>query len=90
LIAGIYHEWVDEVISESNHTEDMLPFSLVKEYEQLDALGLKIEANNLLVPVPIRIIHFMKERIDMNSDPWIIKVPYSNEKGLNLQVGIGE
>jgi hypothetical protein len=29
LIAGIYQDWVDEVITESNYTEDMLPLSLV-------------------------------------------------------------
>jgi hypothetical protein len=79
LTAGIYHDWVEDVISELNGTEDMLPISLHKEYEQLNAMGLKIAANNLLVPIPIRIIRFMKENIDMNSDPWIINVPYSKE-----------
>ena len=50
-------------------TKDMLPMSLLQEYEDLESSGLKVEANNLLVPVPLRVTHYMKEVIDMTRDP---------------------
>ena len=68
----------------------MLPISLLQQYEQLEKIGLRIEADSLLVPVPIRVIHYMKKLIDMTEEPWIIRVPYSERKGLSLHTDARE
>jgi len=85
LVCGIHHDWVDDLMEGSDDTTiDMLPISLAGEYENLIATGLRIEADNLLVPVPIRVLNYMKKNIDIKHDPWIIHVPYSEERGLIL------
>lgn len=39
-----------------------------------------IDANNLFVPIPILIIHFMIKRNNTNSYTWIINVLYSKKE----------
>lgn len=71
---------------ESDGTIDRLPISLLQQYEQLDKMGLKIEVDNLLVPVPVRVMHYMNEVIDRTHEPWIINMPYSVTNGLSLDM----
>jgi hypothetical protein len=66
---------------------DLLPESLVNEYNMLKGQGLKIEADNLLVPIgKWRIGYLIKEGyIDKSQDPWILmKCHYSTEAGLEI------
>jgi hypothetical protein len=51
LVAGTNQNRIDEVIDEKEGSIDLLPEPLVNEYTMLKNEGLKIEANNLLVPV---------------------------------------
>jgi CRISPR-associated endonuclease/helicase Cas3 len=90
LIAGTHHKWVDEVIAESDGTEEVLPVSLLGEYQRLDSDKLSIEANNLFVPVPIRNMFSMKDQITtfvnrIGRTEKIINKPYSEKRGLSLQ-----
>jgi CRISPR-associated endonuclease/helicase Cas3 len=90
IVSGAFQNWVDEVMIESDGTIDMLPISLLQEYEQLDRIGLSIEADGLLVPVPSRVLHYMNEVIDRRHEPWIINVPYSQTSGLSLHMDANE
>jgi CRISPR-associated endonuclease/helicase Cas3 len=89
LVAGTHHKWVDEVMAESDGTEEVLPMSLLGEYQRLDSDKLSIEANNLFVPVPIRNMFSMKDQITIfvnriGRTEKIINKPYSEKRGLNL------
>lgn len=90
LVAGTHHKWVDEVMAESDGTEEILPISLLDEYRRLDAEKLSIEANDLFVPVPIRNILSMKDQITtfvnrIGRTEKMIDRPYSDIRGLSLQ-----
>jgi CRISPR-associated endonuclease/helicase Cas3 len=90
LIAGTHHTWVDQVIAESDGTEEVLPVTLLGEYHRLDADKLSIEANNLFVSVPIRSMFSMKEKIGtfvnrIGRTEKVINQPYSEKRGLSLQ-----
>ena len=88
LIAGTDHEWIEEVIEEKEGTVDLLPKSLVNEYNVLNNQGLNIEAYNLLVPVGRwRLGYLIKEDcIDVSTirNTWIIDKPYLSETGLEF------
>jgi hypothetical protein len=87
LIAGTYQDWIDEVIDETEGSVDLLPESLVSEYNMWNTRGLKIDANDLLVPVGRWRLGYLiiEDRIDKSQDPWILKnVRYSTEIGLEI------
>jgi hypothetical protein len=91
LIAGTHHKWVDQVIAESDGTEEVLPVSLLGQYQRLDSDKLSIEANDLFVPVPIRNMFSMKDQITtfvnrIGRTEKIINRPYSEKRGLSLQL----
>ncbi len=90
LIAGTHHKWVDQVIAESDGTEEVLPVSLLGEYQRLDSDKLSIQANDLFVPVSIRNMFSMKDQITtfvnrIGRTEKIINRPYSEKRGLSLQ-----
>jgi CRISPR-associated endonuclease/helicase Cas3 len=86
LVAGINYEWVEDVIDRADGTIDLLPLSLHAMYEKLEDEGLTIEAANLLVPVRTGKSYALAEYVDKSHDPWIIKMPYSETIGLNLDI----
>ncbi|HXG74114.1 MAG TPA: CRISPR-associated helicase Cas3' [Candidatus Nitrosotenuis sp.] len=86
LIAGINYDWVEDVIDRADGTIDLLPVSLRSTYEKLEEEGLTIEAADLLVPVRTGKSYALAEYVDKSHDPWIIKMPYSDTIGLNLDI----
>ena len=81
---------MDQVIAESDGTEEVLPVSLLGEYQRLDSDKLSIEANNLFVPVPIRNMFSMKDQITtfvnrIGRTEKKINRPYSEKRGLSFQ-----
>lgn len=86
LVAGINYDWVEDVIDRADGTIDLLPVSLHSTYEKLEEEGLTIEATDLLVPVRTGKSYALAEYVDKSHDPWIIKMPYSETIGLNLDI----
>jgi hypothetical protein len=87
LVAGTNQNRIDEVIDEKEGSIDLLPEPLVNEYTLLKNEGLKIEANNLLVPVGKWRGEYLfnDERIDTSQDPWVLlDCKYSKEIGLEM------
>jgi CRISPR-associated endonuclease/helicase Cas3 len=87
LVAGIHKDWVEEVIESVDGSVELLPSSLAAEYDKLDDEGLWVEANDLLVPVRAQKLHSLGKSIDKSHDPWIIRRPYSETMGLDLDLG---
>jgi CRISPR-associated endonuclease/helicase Cas3 len=86
LLAGVHNDWTEQIIEKADGTVELLPESLVKEYEDYEAQGLWIEANRLLVPVRTLSLTYLFQYLDKKNDPWIIKRPYSKSSGLILKV----
>lgn len=90
LVAGVNYDWVEDVIDRADGTIELLPISLLAKYKELEDEGLTIEANDLLVPVRIGKTYALADYIDKSNDPWIIKLPYSETTGLNLDIDVEE
>lgn len=88
LIAGIHREWVQDVIEKLDGTIEILPVSLLSEYRDYEERGLKIEADDLLVPVRLRSVFKVREYIDFSDEPWRTNMSYSKEKGLELKANL--
>lgn len=86
LVAGVSYNWVEDVVDRADGTIELLPISLLAKYKELEEEGLTIEADDLLVPVRIGKIYALADYIDKSNDPWIIKLPYSETTGLNLDI----
>ena len=87
LVAGIYQNWIDDVIDKNEGSKDMLPEPLVIEYNRRINEGLKIEANDLLVPVGKWRWGYLfnDRRIDDSQEPWLVlDCAYSEEIGLEI------
>jgi CRISPR-associated endonuclease/helicase Cas3 len=84
LLAGAHQDWVEHVIESTDGTVELLPACLREEYESRKKTGLWIEANALLVGVRVQSLAWLRLRLNMNDDPWIIDCPYSSERGLQL------
>lgn len=84
LLAGSHQEWVEHVIEKSDGTIEVLPNCLKQQFESLRKEGLWIEANSLLVPIRVRSLNWLRPRLNMTSDPWLINAPYSKSLGLQL------
>lgn len=84
LLAGAHQNWVEQVIESTDGTIEVIPRSLVEEYEARRRQGLWIEANALLVSLRIRSLNTIRAKLDTSADPWIMDGPYSSTKGLEL------
>jgi CRISPR-associated endonuclease/helicase Cas3 len=84
LVAGTHQDWVEEVIDEKEGTVDLLPESLLYEYNKWEQMGLKIESDSLLVPVGRWRLGYLNDSIVKSHDLCIIKKPYSAKMGLEL------
>ena len=85
LLAGAHQSWVEVIIEKTDGIIELLPKSLLNEYVELKNNGLWIEANSLLVPVRTKSMAWLKPRIDMSHDPWVVDLVYTSEKGLELE-----
>ncbi|MCL0089669.1 CRISPR-associated helicase Cas3' [Dehalococcoidia bacterium] len=85
LIAGIYQDWVEEIIERTDGAFEVLPESLLEEYERKRDNGLWIEANSLLVPVRFRSLLGLRNVLNTKADPWQVYCPYSYEEGLKVE-----
>ena len=89
-LAGSHMDWVEQLISEKEGTLEVLPESLVDEYEELIRQRLSIEAGMLLVPIRRESLVYLYDEIEKPSDsskPWVIRKSYSTELGLDLSAG---
>jgi CRISPR-associated endonuclease/helicase Cas3 len=84
LLAGAHQDWVEEVIERTDGNVELLPQCLEREFNARQREGLWIEANSLLVPVRARSLSWLRPRLDMSSDPWLVNAPYCNRLGLQL------
>jgi CRISPR-associated endonuclease/helicase Cas3 len=88
LIAGAHRDWVKDVIESSDGTMEVLPISLLDEYRDYEEKGLKIEADDLLVPIRLRSLLGAKEFVDFSDEPWKTHLSYSKERGLELKARV--
>lgn len=88
LLAGAYRDWVQDVIEKSDGTVEVLPVSLLDEYRDYEQKGLKIEADDLLVPIRLKSLFGIKEYIDFLDEPWKATLPYSKQTGLKLKAEV--
>lgn len=84
ILAGAYQDWVEEIIEKTDGVMEILPECLLMEYNRRKDIGLWIEANNLLVPIRKESFTWLKSKIDSSKDPWIAKLDYSSNIGLEL------
>jgi hypothetical protein len=86
LVAGINQDWIDEVVDEKEGSIDLLPEPLADQYNTFRNEGLRIKANDLLVPVGRwRTYLFKNDRVDISQDPWILTdCGYTKEIGLEI------
>lgn len=79
LLAGASKDWKEQVLSDLGGV-DVLPLSLLDEFERRANNKLFIEAYNLLVP--IQFWSLSKLDVDKKHDPWIVNAKYSHLTGL--------
>ncbi|RMH38249.1 MAG: CRISPR-associated helicase Cas3' [Nitrospirae bacterium] len=84
LLAGAHQDWVEQVIESTDGILEVLPTSLVEKYENKRAQGLWIEANALLVPIRVRSLSYLRDKLNTSTDPWTLSSPYSSIRGLEL------
>jgi CRISPR-associated endonuclease/helicase Cas3 len=84
LLAGAHQDWVEQVIEKTDGTVEVLPECLEEDYNARREEGLWIEANSLLVPIRCRSLKWLRPKLNMASDPWVIKAPYCKSRGLEL------
>jgi CRISPR-associated endonuclease/helicase Cas3 len=87
LLAGSYRDWVEDVIEKSDSTIEVLPISLLDKYRKYERIGLKIEADDLLVPIRLRSLSRVRKYIDLSDEPFKANVLYSTKTGLELKEG---
>lgn len=88
LLAGVHRDWVESIIEKSDGTIDVLPISLLDKYREYEQMGLKLEADDLLVPIRLRSLFGIGEHFDLSADPRLANLPYSKERGLELKPGV--
>lgn len=86
MVAGVYQNWVENIIESTDGTVEVLPLSLKKEYVQLQNDDRFVESSLLLVPVRYDSLFKFRNKIDKKGIPWVIDVPYSPETGLDLSL----
>lgn len=88
LLAGVHRDWVQDVIEKSDGTVEVLPISLLDKYRDYEQRGLRIEADDLLVPIRLKSLFGVREHIDFSDEPWKTNMSYSKEMGLELKVEV--
>ena len=84
LLAGAHQDWVEQVIEKTDGTVEVLPASLVTEYETRRQQGLWVEANALLVSIRLKSWNAVKARLNTSADPWVLDCSYSSTRGLEM------
>jgi CRISPR-associated endonuclease/helicase Cas3 len=84
LLAGAHQDWVEAIIEKTDGTIEILPQNLLIEYNKRKEKGLWIEADSLLVPIRTKSLAWLKSRIDMSKDPWIVGLDYTSDRGLDI------
>jgi len=84
LLAGAHQNWVEQIIESTDGTVELLPAGLREEFELRKRKGLWIEANALLVGVRVQSLAWLRSKLSMKDDPWMIDCPYTSERGLEL------
>jgi CRISPR-associated endonuclease/helicase Cas3 len=89
LLAGVADHWVDEIIEKFDGSIDVLPRSLLPEYQRFEEEGLKLESLGLLLPM------FKKKFFSLKSSTYllddgtrVLDIPYSSNIGLLSDVNI--
>ena len=73
LVAGIHEEWTEAVIDKTDGRAEVLPRSLLRQYEELRREKLYLEADGLLVTTYTR--NMKLQRYD---DIWVSNAPYTD------------
>lgn len=88
--AGVHQNWADDVFDEKDDRIDVLPAYYELEYDKMIKQGNWVEALSLLIALPASMIlwrakdsHF-SSLIDTSHDPWIVRSPYDELRGLQL------
>ena len=84
LLAGAHQDWIERIIEKTDGIIEILPKSLLGEYQKRKDMGLWIEANNLLVPVRTKSLAWLRSKVDISTDPWIANLDYTPTKGLEV------
>jgi hypothetical protein len=84
LLAGAHQDWVEQVIESTDGTVELLPACLREEYESRKQKGLWLEANALLVGVRVQSVAWLRPKLVMKDDLWIVDCTYTSERGLEL------
>jgi CRISPR-associated endonuclease/helicase Cas3 len=86
VVAGTYREWVDNIISGSDGVIEVLPNSVLGEYQELIKQKKFIEAKMLLVPIRIGQKFWAMKRglIEIDDKLSVIFTKYDSKTGLNL------
>lgn len=88
IVAGTYREWVENIISGSDGIIEVLPYSLLDEYQQLIKQKRFIEAKMLFVPIRIGQKFWAIKRglLEYNEKlkEYVIFTNYNSKTGLDL------
>ncbi len=76
---------MEEIIERTDGAFEVLPVSLLEEYQRKRDNGLWIEANSLLVPVRFKSLLGLRNVLNTKADPWQVYCPYSYEEGLKVE-----
>lgn len=83
LVAGVADFWVDEIIEKLDGSIDVLPRSLLIEYQKLEEDGLRLESLGLLVPVfKKKMISLKNSTYRLDDGTYVLDIPYSSHIGL--------
>jgi len=84
LVAGTHSNYTEIIMDELEGKRDLLPKIYAAKYKDLYDKKLRIEADDLMVPVRERLFGRLIKQgiIDTTNEPWIIDKPYSSEMGL--------
>ncbi len=86
LVAGTHSNYTEIIMDELEGKRDLLPRRYAAKYKDLYEKKLRIEADDLMVPVRERLFgRFIKQGIiDTTNEPWIIDADYDSKVGLQF------
>lgn len=85
LLVGAYEDWIEQVIESADGSVEVLPRCLYSDFIERKEAGLWLEADSLLVPLRLRSFYSVRDKIEMDADPWIIDTRYDSDLGLDLK-----
>jgi CRISPR-associated endonuclease/helicase Cas3 len=91
LIAGVHHDWADEIFDDKNGRIEILPGCYEDDYAMAMKAGNWLEATSMLVSLSYQVIEGMRNKnrenfrsVDVSSEPWVVYKPYDSIRGLRL------